>query len=171
MELRFASECSPLPLDFDIATVETTLKNFGADYIGSTWRDDVTYCQVYLIDMKFHSSPPLPSSTFFQLNFSPETSVEKFVLCQQDVEQDLAIALGGAASCASMRSLHIKVEAQLYLVAPNLQTMEAIITKVTADNISTCYAVWMESKVFEFGSVFRTYLNDPESGASRGIWS
>ena len=96
-------------------------------------------------------------------------NVEIFMKCQQRVEQGLAADLAASASGAKVKCFQSKVIAQLFFVAPSLKKKIAIITKVTADNFSSCYALWKESKVFEFCSTFKTFFSNPESTASSGI--
>lgn len=77
----------------------------------------------------------------------------------EEVQSSLAAVMAEAASAANMKGLCFGVEAQLFLVVPNTERKEAPITTVTADNVSTCYAVWKESIVFEFSSAFNAHIS------------
>ena len=73
-----------------------------------------------------------------------------------------------AASTANVKGLLCEVEAQLFLLAPSTGKKGPTITMVTVENVSSCYAVWGESSMFEFGSAFQDYFSGHMPSASAG---
>ena len=102
-----------------------------------------------------------------QVGFSSELAIGDFLHSRQEMEADVAEVLTVAASGAGVEDLLCEVEAELFLVGERKQA----ITMVTADNYPSCYAVWRESAVFEFGSAFKHHLSSLTPSSTGDIHS
>ena len=103
---------------------------------------------------------------YIQVGFSSEQAIGDFLDSRLEMEVGVAAVLMEAAAADVL----CEVEAQLFLVAPTGQVgrKEPTITTVTADNCSSCFGVWRESAVFEFGSTFKHHLSRHPPTTSTG---
>jgi len=54
-------------------------------------------------------------------------------------------------------SITTTVQAEVFLINPDVVKKDAQVLPVTLENYASCLAIWKESEVFDFGSLFRTY--------------
>ena len=112
---------------------------------------------VYHIDTFYYEHSPL-----FHIAFSSETCLKKFL---QEIGKIKFVMEGELLSIFSdylettrifPQHLSVEVHPELFLVSPNLQkTKGADLHLITADNASTFAAHWKNSKLFEFGPLYK----------------
>ncbi len=132
------------------AQLEDILKKFGVLNVGNFYCEDV----------------PL-----YQITFSSEYAVKKFLRLRSRVQSEVAslisssLLVSGAQGAdhrnAPAESIPTTVQADLFLVCPDTEKMDARVVSVTLDNCALCMALWKESELFDFGAVFRVYRLDP----------
>ena len=146
-ELTLNSHCPSLSVSFhSISTnLKTVLMKYGVSHVGTFWYEHV----------------PL-----FQVVFSSENGLEKFLRAQQKVQSELAslfyaklakhspTATPGAPPC----DIPATVQTQLFLISPDAIKKDAQVLAVTLENHSTCMTLWKESELFDFKSLFRHHL-------------
>ena len=113
-------------------------------------------------------------SPLFQVTFSTENKLKKFLRSKQKVEEKLA-SLISQSLCPTQQAgaaatlVPTRVNATLFLMTPDAATKTcAQPREVTLENRSSCMAVWKESEVFDFGDVFRVYRTDPAKLQDQG---
>ena len=112
---------------------------------------------VYHMDTFYYEQSPL-----FHIVFSSEPCLKKFLLEIGNIkfvmEQELLSIFSDYLETARIFPQHLRVEVhpELFLVSPNLQnTKGADLRLITADNASTFAAHWKNSKLFEFGPLYK----------------
>ena len=116
---------------------------------------------VYHVDTFYYEQSPL-----FHLVFSSESCLRKFLqeignfkyTMELELLSTLSECLKSCRICETESLQHFTVEVQpeLFLVSPNRQeTKGAEIHLVTAENCSSHVTHWKDSKLFDFGSLYR----------------
>ena len=98
----------------------------------------------------------------FQVNFSSEYKLRKFLLAQQAVQSELASLFSAKLAehdptATPPRDIPTTVQTQLLLISPDAVKKDARVVAVTLENHSTCMTLWKESELFDFGALFRVY--------------
>ena len=138
------------------SNLETVLKKYGVSHVSSFWCEQV----------------PL-----FQVNFSSEYKLRKFLLAQQRVQSELATLFSAklaehdptATPGAPPHDIPTTVQTQLFLISPDAVKKDARVVAVTLENHSTCMTLWKESELFDFGALFRVYRLGPSKLHQQGI--
>ena len=102
-----------------------------------------------------HGEVPL-----FKIKVTSKKDLEKLVSLERKIKRDLASRIAACMTAeldhgASLSSLHVQVEPQVYLLIPDYVIKGVKIIRVTKDNIPLCMALFQESKVFDFDAAFR----------------
>ena len=84
----------------------------------------------------------------FPVSFSSEYNLRKFLLHRETVQQQLG---------SLFPKLPTQVKLQLFLVTPDAVVKDAQLVEVTLENHSACMAVFKESEMFDYWSLFRPY--------------
>ena len=113
----------------------------------------------------------------FEITFCSEYGLRRFLECNERVESELESLISTNLIMSGQPrqgvenphpSVTTTVQAELFLINPDVVKKDARVIPVTLENYASCIAVWKESEVFDFGSLFRTYRIDrsklPEQG-------
>ena len=160
-ELTLCCRYFPLPGTYSTAKlsvsiqrfVESIVKNNGVHETGNFFCED---------------------SPLFQVTFSSESKLKKFLQSKQKIEEKLSSLLSQnlktpQQAVAAATLVPTRVNATLFLMTPDAATKNcAQPREVTLENHSSCMAVWKESEVFDFGDVFRVYRTDPAKLQDQG---
>ena len=144
------------------AALEDILRKYGVHHIGNFFCEDAP-----LYEVSFQSQYFLKK--FLRLRSRLQSEVA--TLYSRSLSKD-SVAQGAAQAIAPTCSTHVPtiVEADLFLFSPDPVKKDARVVKVTLENCSTCMALWKDSEVLDFGSIFRVYRLDrstlPEGGIS-----
>ena len=128
-----------LPLHCIQASLEEVVKAHGVSRVG-----DVCCEQVPL----------------FPVSFSSECNLRKFLLHRDTVQQQL---------WSLFPKLPTQVKLQLFLVTPDAVVKDARVMEVTLENHSACMAVFKESEMFDYWSLFQPYRTGLTKTLSRGV--
>ena len=128
-----------LPLHSIRASLQEVVKNHGVSRVG-----DVCCEQVPL----------------FPVSFSSEYNLRKFLLHKDTIQQQLG-------SLFPKLPTHVKL--QLFLVSPDAVGKDARVMEVTLENHSACMAVFKESEMFDYWSLFQPYRTGLNKTPSRGV--
>ena len=118
-------------------------------------------CGVYHIDTFYYEQSPL-----FHVVFSSQSCLKKFLSEIDRLKRTMEVELLAifseclkatpAFKAKFSQSLAIEVQADLFLVVPNRQTVKgAEIHSVTTENCSNLLASWRDSELFEFASLYQ----------------
>ena len=121
------------------ATLEEVVKTHGVSRVG-----DVCCEQVPL----------------FPVSFSSEYNLRKFLLHRDTVQQQLG---------SLFPKLPTQVKLQLFLVIRDAVVNDAQVMEVTLENHSACMAVFKESEMFDYWSLFRPYRTGLNKTPSQGV--
>ena len=91
--------------------------------------------------------------------FSSEYNLRKFLLHRDTVQQQLG---------SLFPKLPTQVKLQLFLVTPDEVGVDARVMEVTLENHSACMAVFKESEMFDYWSLFRAYRTGLNKTPSQG---
>ena len=112
---------------------------------------------VYHVNTFYYEQSPL-----FHLVFSSESSLRLFLVKIPKVRSAMQSELQSVLMKTShvdqteSQSFTVKVQPELFLVSPNLQkTKGAKLHLVTTENCSNFVTRWKNSKLFDFGSLYR----------------
>ena len=128
-----------LPLHSIRASLQEVVKNHGVSRVG-----DVCCEQVPL----------------FPVSFSSEYNLRKFLLHRDTVQQQLG-------SLFPKFPTHVKL--QLFLVIPDAVGKDARVMEVTLENHSACMAVFKESEMFDYWSLFQPYRTGLNKTPSQAV--
>jgi len=123
--------------------------------VASTVSPILVQCGVYHVDTFYYEQSPL-----FHVVFSSESCLKNFILAIEKVksalEPKLQFLLSRDLITESAHQLVVEVQPDLYFVSPNRQeTKGAEVHLVTAENCSTFVTCWKNSKLFDFGSLYK----------------
>ena len=107
---------------------------------------------VYHMDTFYYEQSPL-----FHVVFSSESYLKKFLHEMERIKFAMQVALLSIfLKTDSSRNLVVEVHPELFLVSPNRQKMRrANLYPVNAGNSSTFAALWKNSELFDFGSLYQ----------------
>jgi len=110
---------------------------------------------VYHVDTFYYEQSPL-----FHVVFTSESCLKNFILAIGEVKSALELKLQSLFShnlkTELAQQLTVEVQPDLFLVSPNRQeTKGAEVHLVTAENSSTLYTCWKDSKLFDFGFLYQ----------------
>ena len=128
-----------LPLHSMRATLEELVKTHGVSQVS-----DVCCEQVPL----------------FPVSFSSECNLRKFLLHRDTAQQQLG---------SLFPQLPTQVKLQLFLVTPDAVGKDARVMEVTLENHSACMAIFKESEMFDYWSLFRPYRTGLNKTPSQGV--
>ena len=128
-----------LPLHSIRASLQEVVKNHGVSRVG-----DVCCEQVPL----------------FPVSFSSEYNLRKFLLHRDTIQQQLG---------SLFPKLPTTVKLQLFLVTPDAVVKDARVMEVTLENHSACMAVFKESEMFDYWSLFRPNKTGLNKIPSQGV--
>ena len=128
-----------LPLHSIRASLEEVVKTHGVSRVGDACVEQV----------------PL-----FRVSFSSEYNLRKFLLHRDTAQQQLG---------SLFPKLPTQVKLQLFLVSPDAVVKDARVMEVTLDNHSACMAVFKESEMFDYWSLFRAYRTCLNKTPSQGV--
>ena len=108
--------------------------------------------RVRLVDTYHYEHSPL-----FHVIFTSESCLKNFILKIAEVKSSLEPQLQSLfLKTESAQQLTVEVQPQLFIVSPNRpKTKGAECRLVTAENSSTLYTCWKDSKLFDFGSLYQ----------------
>ena len=116
-------------------------------------------CGIYHVDMFYYEQSPL-----FHVVFSSESCVMKFLREIQTVKNAMQLELQ-SVFFRSVKTSHVhqtgsqsfivKVQPELFLVSPDQQKMKGELHLVNTENCSLFVTRWKNSKLFDFGSLYR----------------
>ena len=110
-------------------------------------------CGIYHVDMLYYEQSPL-----FHVVFSSEPCVMRFLREIQTIKNAMQVELFRSmkASQTASQSFTVKVQPELFLVSPNRQERKgAELHLVTTENCSCFVTRWKNSKLFDFGSLYK----------------
>ena len=96
----------------------------------------------------------------FPVSFSSEYNLRKFLLHRDTVQQQLG---------SLFPTLPTQVKLELFLVTPDAVVKDAQVMEVTMENHSDCMAVFKESEMFDYWSLFRPYRTGLNKTSSQGV--
>ena len=128
-----------LPLHSIRASLQEVVKNHGVSRVG-----DVCCEQVPL----------------FPVSFSSEYNLRKFLLHKDTIQQQLG---------SLFQKLPTHVKLQLFLVTPDAVGKDTRVMEVTLENYSACMALFKESELFDYWSLFRPYRTGLNKTPSQGV--
>ena len=96
----------------------------------------------------------------FPVSFSSEYNLRKFLLHRDTVQQQLG---------SLFPKLPTQVKLQLFLVTPDTVVKDARVMEVTLENHSACMAVFKESEMFDYWSLFRPYRTGLNKTPGQGV--
>ena len=107
--------------------------------------------------------------------FSSEERLREFLQARETVETKL-VSLLSELFLEQLRQTKPEIleavptiaVADVFLIRPHVVQKEAQVIKVTVENCFECMALWKESEVFDFGSLFRVYRMDPSKLPGQG---
>ena len=128
-----------LPLHSIRATLEEVVKTHGVSRVGNVC------CE---------------QAPLFPVSFSSEYNLRKFLHHRDTVQQQLG---------SLFPKLPTSVKLQLFLVSPDAVVKNARVMEVNLDNHSACMAVFKESEMFDYSSLFRGYRTGLNKTPSQGV--
>ena len=126
----------------------------------------------------------------FPVSFSSENSLRKFLINRDPAQQQLKSLFPvrlpthdqqpgsdqltfnqHSASSQQPASDHLPthVQLQLFLVSPDAVMNDARVVEVTLENYSACMALFKESEMFDYWSLFRAYRTKINKTPSQGM--
>ena len=111
---------------------------------------------VYHVDTFYYEQSPL-----FHVVFSSESCLKNFIRAIGEVKSALESQFQSLFSidCKNMelsQHLNVEIQPELFLVSPNRQkTKGAEVHLVTVENCSDFVTLWKESKLFDFGALYK----------------
>lgn len=97
----------------------------------------------------------------FEITFCSELGLKRFLQSKERVENELAALISTNLMLSGQQgvgpSITTTVQAEVFLINPDVVKKDAQVLPVTLENYASCLAIWKESEVFDFGSLFRTY--------------
>ena len=96
----------------------------------------------------------------FPVSFSSEYNLRKFLLHKCTIQQQLG---------SLFQKLPTHVKLQLFLVTPDAVVKDPRVMEVTLENHSACMAVFKESELFDYWSLFRPYRTGLNKTPSQGV--
>ena len=96
----------------------------------------------------------------FPVSFSSEYNLTKFLLHKDTIQQQLG---------SLFPKLPTQVKLQLFLVTPDAVVKDARVMEVTLENHSACMALFKESELFDYWSLFRPYRTSLNKTPSQGV--
>jgi len=97
----------------------------------------------------------------FEITFCSEFGLRRFLQSKGSVENELATLISTNLMLSGQQgvgpSITTTVQAEVFLINPDVVRKDAQVLPVTLENYASCLAIWKESEVFDFGSLFRTY--------------
>ena len=131
------------------STVSTKLR-----LVASTVSPILVQYGVYHVDTFYYEQSPL-----FHVVFSSESCLKNFVLAIGEVRSALESQFQSLFSkniLESSQHLNVEIQPDLFLVSPNRQkTKGADLHLVTVENSSSIVTQWKDSKLFDFGSLYK----------------
>ena len=106
-----------------------------------------------------------------QVSFLSQESVWNFLRSQKKMEIELSTLLSQHFPVSDSKShspLVCEVDTELFLINVDAQKKNAWVEAVGEANCSACLAIWKESAMFEFGSLFRARKFDPRRDLMNG---
>ena len=99
----------------------------------------------------------------FELKGTSQNELEKLLSLEGEIQEELALKirtrmkdlLQHSTATDSSSDLHILVHPQLYLLIPDYAHMDGRPIHINKGNFSECMALFGESRLFDFGAVFR----------------
>jgi len=107
---------------------------------------------VYHLDTFYYEQSPL-----FHVTFSSESCLKKFLLEMEMIKHAMQLELLSIfLTSDASHNLLVEVHPELFLASPNRQkTNRADLYPITAGNCSTIAEQWMNSKLFDFESLYQ----------------
>ena len=96
----------------------------------------------------------------FPVSFSSEYNLRKFLLHRDPAQQQLG---------SLFPNLPTHVKLQLFLVTPDAVVKDARMMEVTLENHSACMAVFKESEMFDYWSLFQAYRTGLKKLPDQGV--
>jgi len=158
-----------LPLHSMRASLEEVVKIHGVSRVGDIHCEEV----------------PL-----FPVSFSSENSLRKFLINRDPAQQQLKSLLpvrlpthdqqpgsdeltfnqhSASSQQPASDQLPTHVQLQLFLVSPDAVTKDARVVEVTLENHSACMALFKESEMFDYWSLFQAYRTKINKTPSQGM--
>ena len=103
----------------------------------------------------------------FELKGTSQKELEKLLNLEGEIREQLALKINTRMkallqhSATSSPSLHVLVQPQLYLLIPDYTHMDAKPIQIKKANFAECMALFSESRLFDFGAVFRASRDNP----------
>ena len=128
-----------LPLHSIRASLQEVVKNLGVSRVGDVYCEQV----------------PL-----FPVSFSSEYNLRKFLLHKDTIQQQLG---------SLFPKFPTNVKLQLFLVTPDAVVKDARVMEVSLENHSACMALFKESEMFDYWSLFQPYRTGLNKTPSQGV--
>ena len=144
---------SSVTITFDTLTTEVNavVKKYGLEGVSNYWCEDVP-----LFELKLSSHENLK-------RFLPFHSEGKV---QSELASRIATMLTQQWKLPNLGA--VSVHTEVYMLTPHPERNHASIIQVTSQNLAKCIATWRESKVFDFGTLFRAFRKDHRGVLNQG---
>ena len=144
----------PVSITFDSLTteVDAVVKKYGLEGVSNYWCEEEV---------------PL-----FELKLSSQRSLKSFLRLQDQLQNELASRISANLTQKQQSVGPIVVHSEVHMLTPRPETKDAKVLVVTSENIDTCYTIWRESEVFNFGALYRAMRIDRKAIPNEGtnIW-
>ena len=138
--------------------LEGILRKYGVSHLVNVWCEEVL---------------------LLHITFSSEHGLRRLLRQREKAQNELASLLSAelivqykASNAAKaetpLLSLPTVVEMKVFLVRPDTVKNTAQVEPVSLANHSACMALWKESEMFDFSSLFRAYRVNPSSLPDQG---
>ena len=138
--------------------LERILRKYGVSHLVNFWCEEV---------LLIHTT------------FSSEHGLRRLLRLKEKAQDEVASLLSAEmmvyiqnrksdTTTAPLPSLPTAVEMRVFLVQPDIVKNTAQVEPVSLENHSACMALWKESEMFDFSSLFRAYRVNPSSLPDQG---
>lgn len=141
----------PLSITFDslITEVDTVMKKYGLEGVSNYWCEET----------------PL-----FEIKFSSQHGLRKFLRSQEQVQTELASRITAALAQRhrSADPIVVLAHTEVHMLTPRPERKDAEVLVVTSENLDTCVTIWRENEVFNFGALYMALRIDRKTIPNKG---
>ena len=158
-----------LPLHSIRVSLEGVLKTRGVSRVGDAYCEEVplfpvTFCSEYNLGKFLISRETAQQQLESKFPVRLPTHAK-----QASSDQSTSDLLSTSSQQPASDQLPTHVQLQLFLVSPDAVTKDARVVEVTLENHSACMALFKESEMFDYWSLFRAYRTKINKTPSQGM--
>ena len=139
----------PVSITFDslITEVDAVVKKCGLEGVSNYWCEEV----------------PL-----FELKFSSQDGLRRFLRQQDKVQTELGSRIATALA-KRQDPIEVCARTEVHMLTPRPEQKDAEVLLVASENLDSCFTIWRESEVFNFGALYRAIRTNSKAIRTEGI--